>query len=357
MPLVAIVNGVRTVAPFLADEQWAAIRPRADNIIIPCCNGSGFKRVSKNGIRHFVHKSHHEGCNWCSESEEHLRLKHIVAMSCHEAGWQVDLERPGQDWRADVWASNGNAPVIFEIQLSPATLDELLDRQRRYQRDGIRCCWFYGDNVLSRSSPWDLPRLPARRDLPAFPLVPYNEEAGVDLGPRRARLADAVRLLLAGKVRFCTGQKTETAHLIEFYYVQCYRCNSETGIYRAGAGFSACEAPLGHVAIGGMPESDEIDYATKPWVVREVQKFLGSEKGKSLRVSIPGWEFSLSSQRYYNSFRCCCCNALFGPEFILRVFEQDTEPSRLVATHVISRERSVENCPHWCVSETRSFCS
>jgi Competence protein CoiA-like family len=356
MSLVAIVNGVRIVAPFLSDEQWAAIRPRAANIIIPCCNGSGFKRISKNGIRHFVHKSLHPGCQWCTESEEHLRLKRLVAMSCLAAGWQVDLERIGPDWRADVWASNGKTQVAFELQLSPATLDELLDRQRRYQRDGIRCCWFYGDKVLARSSPWDLPRLPTRKDLPAFPLTPHIDETGVDLGPCRARLNDAVRLLLEGKVRFCSRQQIETAHLIEFYYVRCYCCGSETGIYRAGVGVTGCEAPLGHVAIGGMPETDEIDYATKPWIVREVRKFLATEQGRALRVSIPSWQFSPSSQRYYNSFRCCCCNALFGPEYVLHVLEQDLEPSRLIATHVISRQRTVENDPHWCVSETRNFC-
>lgn len=356
MPLVAIVNGVRTVAPFLTNEQWAEIKSRA-NILLPCCENPGFKRTSKNGIRHFVHKIKSDHCHWCSETEEHLRLKQLVASACQEAGWQVDIEHSGPDWRADVYASRGGTKLALEIQLSPTTFEELLDRERRYERDGIRGCWFYGAKCLPRSVPWESPRLPARRELPAFRLVPDTDgkTSLVELGRRDAPIREGVGLLLAGKVRFCERQKIEMVEEIHFYYTQCWRCHKETGVYRAGWGKTGC----GEVADPGIfspcAELGEVNYATRPWIIDRAQKFLES-KGRNLKVTLPRWDYSTNSKRHYNSFRCYWCDALFGPEFVLRVYEGEDVPSRLVATDVIKRRKSWELFPHWCVSDSKDFC-
>lgn len=354
MPLVAIVDGVRTVAPFLTDEEWAAIRPRAASIVIPCCSGNGFKRTSKNGIRHFVHKTKNRACNWCSETEEHLRLKQVIATTCKGAGWQVDVERCGPDWRADVVAARGRVQVAFEVQLSPVALEELMARQKRYERDSIRGCWFYGEKLLPHRTQWEAPRLPIQKQLPAFFLMLSGSQAKVELGRRCMPIRDAVRLLLAGKVRFCSEQKIERVQQIDFYYTRCWRCQKETGVYRAGWGKNGCFA-VSDSGIYGMPTIGEVDYAARPWIVRRVEEFLATKR-KNLRITLPRWEYAASSQRHYNSFRCYWCHALFGPEFVLKVYEGEDTHSRLVETDVIRRQRGTEPCPHWCVSDSGDFC-
>lgn len=352
MPLVAIVDGIRIIAPFLTEEQWDAISPHGSKIVIPCCGTSGFKRVSRGGIRHFVHKTRPNDCNWRSETEEHLRLKELIAVSCLAAGWKTEVEYSHADWRADIWATSARARIAFEVQLSPTTLEDLLARQNKYARDNVRGCWFYGEKAISAKSPWEPVPIPARSDLPAFDIHNRNGMDEVRLGDCYYRLADAIRLLLQGRVQFCSRQQQEIRRCIDFLYLQCWRCKRETGIVKVSVLTSTCSGTYEETA---SDDGDGIDYVMKPFILKKAADFLSSKAGRGLEISAPERQYSPSSQRSYNSFRCCQCNALFGREFVLRVYEGE-EQSLLVARHVISQRNVVERVPHWCISENRQFC-
>ncbi|GGA09128.1 hypothetical protein CYANOKiyG1_21980 [Okeania sp. KiyG1] len=62
-------------------------------------------------------------------------------------GYDVKTEASGLDWRADVLATkqvkNQLVKLAFEVQWSPQSLEETEQRQQKYIRDGIRCCWLF----------------------------------------------------------------------------------------------------------------------------------------------------------------------------------------------------------------------
>lgn len=69
--------------------------------------------------------------------KKHERIQQAVISSCNDLGIRAVQEFRGSDWRADVFIPNEQRPVAFEIQLSPQSLKKTLDRQTKYNRDGI----------------------------------------------------------------------------------------------------------------------------------------------------------------------------------------------------------------------------
>jgi hypothetical protein len=112
-----------------------------------------------------------------------------------------DQVRP--DWRADVLASNGKTRIAFEVQWSRQTLD----RQQRYARDDIRCCWLFRfppNELVAAYEP--VSALAARKDLPVFALI-GNENDGclVQLTGVCHPVRTFVRALLEGQVKFSSN--------------------------------------------------------------------------------------------------------------------------------------------------------
>lgn len=146
MPLRATVNNEIVLAPFLSDDDWRTLKKRIKqeklHVKIPCCGNSGYLRTSKRGMNHFVHKVRGD-CTSGSETWQHLKAKYEIVLACREAGYDAITEAEGEGWRADVLATKGRIKIAFEIQWSPQTLETTLERQERYEKSGIRCCWFF----------------------------------------------------------------------------------------------------------------------------------------------------------------------------------------------------------------------
>jgi hypothetical protein len=130
-----------------------------------CCGAPVQVRVVAGKVPHFYHLTTPTTCEGDRrETQEHLRLKAEVAAAASDAGWSVEVEAAERDesgrvvWQADVLATRGRARVAFEAQLSRPDWSEMLERQRRYMRSGVRGLWFVGT-----SKPF-----PVTNELPVF---------------------------------------------------------------------------------------------------------------------------------------------------------------------------------------------
>lgn len=148
MPLRAISAG-RAVNSFsCAPEEWSELKRsyRALSLTMPCCKTPAIPKTSRYGSRFFAHASRGE-CSSAPESEKHILLKTLIAQAATDVGWHVETEAPGtspdgEPWVADVLCVSGKRRVALEVQLASQTMDEFLQRQKRYDRSGVRCAWF-----------------------------------------------------------------------------------------------------------------------------------------------------------------------------------------------------------------------
>lgn len=145
------------------DEDWRDLETknrRERHLRMSCCSAEVVLKRSSRGIQFFAHK-HTGPCTTAPESEEHRQLKLLAVEAAIACGWDAQAEvsgstRGGEEWRADVLATKGNAEVAIEIQWSGQVHEETLRRQRRYRDSGVRGLW------LLRQ-----PGFPNTRDLPA----------------------------------------------------------------------------------------------------------------------------------------------------------------------------------------------
>lgn len=146
IPLSAIINGERVIGPDLSDSEWSELKARHRKgltITMPCCGMSGHARMSKCGLKHFYHAQRSGECGGEPESLDHLRLKNQIYQICKAEGWdaQPEYQSLAGDWRADVYATRGERSVVFEVQLSKISQEELQEREEKYARDGIESYW------------------------------------------------------------------------------------------------------------------------------------------------------------------------------------------------------------------------
>jgi competence protein CoiA len=154
VPLKAIVDGKTIIGPDLSQDEWADLKRRHKKglpVTMACCGAPGHLRSSKRGTQHFYHAVD-VGCNYGEESPEHLAIKEQIYRACKAAGWETTVEFPGQDrsWIADVYATRDGRKIVFEIQISAISPDELEERDRKYCAEGIESYWLL-DNFLKRS--------------------------------------------------------------------------------------------------------------------------------------------------------------------------------------------------------------
>jgi competence protein CoiA len=154
VPLKAIIEGDPVIGPDLSKEEWADLKLRHKKgllVTMACCGEPGHLRSSKRGTQHFYHAVD-AGCNYSEESLEHLVIKEQIYQACKASGWETTVEFPAPDrsWIADVYASNEGRKIVFEIQISPISPDELAERDGKYRNEGIESYWLL-DNFLGRS--------------------------------------------------------------------------------------------------------------------------------------------------------------------------------------------------------------
>ena len=154
MPLKAIVDGETIIGPDLSKEEWTKLTLRHRNglpVRMGCCGAPGHVRKSKKGTQHFYHAVD-TGCNYEQESKEHLEIKYQIYRICKSEQWETYVEFPASDrtWISDVYAIKDGRKIVFEIQISTISPDDLEERDKKYRNEGIESYWLL-DNFLERT--------------------------------------------------------------------------------------------------------------------------------------------------------------------------------------------------------------
>jgi hypothetical protein len=353
MPLRAFINGEEVLAPFISDTDWQVFKSKKPNIVLPCCGQTGFFRVSKLGTKHFVHKNKTD-CNWKSETWQHLLAKTEIVKACKQAGYDAKTEVSGSDWRADILAtkqlSQGLIQVALEVQWSPQTREVTQERQAKYQRDGVRCCWLFRRLSTEEVS----------RELPMFKLVFYDNYPVVETNYGNMALGEFVESLLRGKFRFCEAYRLAIKQMVTlvFFPLTCWKCRRKHHIYYIEGDYrSVCNKP----ALEPNNELGEIPLRFRPEIIKAAQTFLYTEQGKSLQMGIIRTRYSKTIDDSYLSFGCPWCNAILGNHYYFdevceAFYSLDDAQKVFHEVELTSNPDLLEWTSHWCYSPDRVFC-
>ena len=186
--LKAIVDGVTIVGPDLSPEEWTKLKFRHKkglSITMDCCGAPGHVRMSKKGTQHFYHAVD-TGCNYEQESREHLEIKYQIYRICKSENWETYVEFPASDrtWISDVYAIKDGRKIVFEIQISTISPNDLEERDKKYQNEGIESYWLL-DNFLERTrdfASWYDSHLYEEDDRLREP-IPYIDHSIFETGP------------------------------------------------------------------------------------------------------------------------------------------------------------------------------
>ena len=188
MPLKAIVDGDTIIGPDLSKEEWTQLKSRHKKgltITMGCCGAPGHLRISKKGTQHFYHAVD-TGCKYEQESREHLEIKYQIYRTCKSEQWETYVEFPAPDrtWISDVYAIKDGRKIVFEIQISTISPNDLEERDKKYRNEGIESYWLL-DNFLERSrdfESWYHSHLYEKDDR-REETIPYIDNSIFDTGP------------------------------------------------------------------------------------------------------------------------------------------------------------------------------
>jgi hypothetical protein len=224
-------------------------------------------KVSKLGTRFFAHHRRPEECPAAGETAFHLELKSLIAAKARALGHQVEVEAPGDGWRADVLTIGPDGQrIAWEVQRSPIAAEDVAERTVRHRASGLRTVW-----LAKREWSWCAEAgaliVPDRR----APDDPWLVEHGVcgwkpveDLAgygaewlPRSCGLSMTIELILRGelslelayaqdewraneRLRWVPRRALESwaasrgpipqslPALLQLQWVRCYRCHRRT---------------------------------------------------------------------------------------------------------------------------------
>lgn len=337
---------------------------------MPCCNAAGRLRVSKLGTKHFYHTKTAD-CSWKPETPEHLRAKAEILIACRDAGCSAISERAGLDWRADVYAEKGKLRIAFEVQWSRQTLEETQERQAKYERDGVKCCWFF------RKPPFDLWEWKASNKLPVFRLSkgqaldgPFLIDAPSLHSPSREAipLQEFVTALLECKIRYRTLMTPHRAqHILVNYVLEtCCKCHKTCCVFYVKEPYvSQCGKRMKDEQLLRLSdEADDARYEFSPEVISAVRQHLkANSTDRRLKVGAIKVRYSNPERKAYTSFGCFYCDALFG-NFYLYGFNGIISDARMYdgsyasfKTDVLLTEPISQSQPHWCYPADGNFCN
>ncbi|MCC8410488.1 hypothetical protein LJ707_16215 [Mucilaginibacter sp. UR6-1] len=284
---------------------------------------------------------------------KHDRIQMQIVSTCRELGFEVKQEHRGKGWRADVFVRNNDRPIAFEIQLSPQTLRKTIERQTKYDNDGILGCWFFETPVFKLNQ--------ERPDLPLF----YVEENNgsplmVNLGERKkVDLSTFLANLICDNIQFRTVAKTKMVQSVKvaFYEMACWKCGELNHLFYVATPFySSCNAKI-------KPEeslwgSDSVVYM--PEIISLVKSFAKANSDLGLNLASIKDRYSNTVELTYTSFGCYKCDSIFGDFYVM-----DAKIDAMYDPELITCQGEVElqdivtlDVPHWCFPKNgEQFCN
>ena len=282
---------------------------------------------------------------------KHVRIQMEIVSTCRELGIEAIQEYRGHDWRADVYVSNNDKPIAFEVQLSPQSLKKTLERQSKYIRDGVIGCWFF-ENPISKLNE-------ERPDLPLF-FVEDKEDSKllVNLGDRRKiELHVFLENFITNNIQFKSLAKTKTIQTVNlvFYEMECWKCHELNHLFYVKSPFSSsCNAKI--QPDEALWESNSVEY--RPEIIELAEKFIESRKDLNLKLGQIKKRYSKTVEDSYTSFGCYKCDSIFGDWYVMDAkFDVMYETNLLSCQGEIELKESFElNIPHWCFPDNKQFC-
>lgn len=353
MPLVAQVDGERTVSLALGAQEWTALKAalRARNAtVLLSCGLSGHPKTSRLGTQFFAHDPG-VGCGAHGpESAEHLMAKQQIVQAARVAGWSAEPEVAGDGWVADVLAERGAARVAFEVQWSRQSAEEYRARQRRYDDAGIRGAWFVRHKVSVPTPP--------DQALPAFVLEADGNAMAVIVGPVRMPLGEAVTRLLTRRIGFrahvSTGEPSTVP--VAYHRTSCHRSSRPYLVWEVGDETitGACGTSL------IWPEAAPMCSLDRPEASHAVL-MAGRQVTVDTGIPLARLQRTHTGQggRTYTAFRCPHCGYPFGDFFLAEWLRErwSDEEYRPIATVEVAGSQRVLPHPHWCVDRGSGLCA
>jgi len=283
---------------------------------------------------------------------KHDRIQMQIVATCRELGFDVKQEHRGKGWRADVFVPNNKRPIAFEIQLSPQTLKRTLERQAKYNNDGVLGCWFF-----------ETPASKLNEERPDLPLFYVEENDGsplmVNLGERnKIELSKFLTNFISNNIQFRTTAKTKNAQRVKiaFYEMDCWKCGELNHLFYVATPFySSCNAKI--KPDEGLWESNSLEY--RPEIVAAVQSFVKANSNLNLNLATIKDRYSNMVETSYTSFGCYKCDKIFGDFYVMEAKMDVMYESDLITCEeeIVLQDTFTLEVPHWCFPNNgESFC-
>ena len=284
----------------------------------------------------------------------HDKIKAILATYCDEMGYEVSVEYRGQDWRADVMVIAYGIKYAFEIQNSPQSIKKTLERQSKYERDGVIGCWLftYDKNRPSYNAIDEL------QNLPLFKVYIDGGDVFVSLKERKIlTLKDFLADFLEGKIKFCKKIKALPIVDLNIIKYECWKCNSLYHIYGLNQFRTGCNCII--------HDSDkDILWGNKkilfnPEVIKFVQEYADLHRDK-IKLAVIKERFSHTINDSYMSFGCPKCDSILGDWYYLdAALDASAYGDGVVDKLELNLSTDIdvlEDFPHWCHPGDHDFC-
>ena len=284
----------------------------------------------------------------------HDKIKAILATYCDEMGYDVSIEYRGEDWRADVMVVVNDKQYAFEIQNSPQTLKKTLERQSKYERDGVVGCWLFTYEKVRKS----LEENQELENLPLFNVFIHDGDVWVSLKDRKTLLLkDFLDDFLNGRIKFCHKIKALPIADLNIIETECWKCHERYHIYGLNQFRTACNTEIYDYEKDQLWGNKELLF--NPEVIAKVKEYALSKMGK-INLSVIKERYSHTVGKSYVSFGCPKCDAILGDWYYIH----DALFASAYGDGVVDRvEFSLENdvnitqdLPHWCHPGEHDFC-
>lgn len=122
-------------------------------LLCPCCKEPVIYAAGDVNVHHFRHSKHSTCINTISETEEHRKKKLLIyqwLISKQYPFVRLEYWLPDTQQRADVYVETSEGDkYVMEIQCSPISYSQWLERHLKYQSLGIKDIWFFGCSFIN----------------------------------------------------------------------------------------------------------------------------------------------------------------------------------------------------------------
>ena len=340
----------QTIYGFQYDlKDWITLKENKASVFeMTCCGNQAILKTSKLGTQFFAHKVKPKtsDCSTGGESAEHIHIKYLVMKELDRNGWAVEVEKRGatpngEEWIADIYAEQGKAKIVIEVQWSPQTFIETRRRQERYAQSGVRCAWLLRSGSIKDRNAIVGDYAYSTKDLPVFSIYRNKRQDGQTymvynvnklkldsydpLEPITLELEDFIKSLVSSRIRFTKKYSPVKRLYLKIIKQNCWnrRCGGTTKVVTR----MYFKKIVFGIEIEYLFQSEAIDDCDD-----QIVNALNCQFSKAYNFAPLRRRYSKTVGGSYVANSCIHCDALMGKQFI--GYYNDEDPS-MVKTHCI----------------------